>query len=375
MSCEADITIVGAGIVGLAIASEVAREGREVYVLEKNETFGQDQSSRNSEVIHAGIYYEPGSLKARLCLEGSHLLYELCADNGIAHRRCGKVMVAITTAEAEELERLYARGCANGVALQMLSRQEMNRLEPNVGGIAAMLSPNTGLVDTYTLVRHFLAKAQARGVHVAYRTGVTGILKVAGGYEVREEIGSSGASLTSRVLINAAGLHSDRVAEMAGIDPDGAGYRLHWCKGEYFSVGGSKNRQVNRLIYPVPMSISVGAHVCLDVNWRMRLGPLFHYVDRLDYQVGDSGKRDLLGLSIMKALPFVEPNDLDPETSGIMAMLQGEGDGFRDFVIRHEHDRGLPGFIDLVGIDSPGMTSSPAIARHVSRLVDEILGG
>ncbi|MBM4463107.1 MAG: FAD-dependent oxidoreductase [Chloroflexi bacterium] len=192
-------------------------------------------------------------------------------------------------------------------------------------------------------MRHFLGKAHSNGTRIAYKTKVIGIERVSKGYELRTE---------SRVVINCAGLYSDRVAEMAGIDIGKANYSIHWCKGEYYSMSGGKNNLVNRLIYPVPLSISVGAHVCLDVSGRLRLGPLFYYVDDVDYKIDDSRKKAVLESSIMKALPFLEPSDLDPETSGIMAMLQGQGEGFRDFVIRHEYDRGLPGFINLVGIES-----------------------
>ena len=374
MSYQADVVIVGAGVVGLAIASEVAREGREVYLLEKNETFGQEQSSRNSEVIHAGIYYERDSLKAKLCLEGGSLLYQLCEKNGIAYRKCGKIIVATNDVEAEELEKLYRRGRDNGVPLKMLSRREMGQLEPNMRGVAAFLSPTTGIVDSYALMRYFLGKARGNGAQIAYKTKVIGIEKVLGGYEVIVEDLSGGFSFMTRVLINCAGLYSDQVAEMAGINIDEADYKLHWCKGEYYSVSGGKNKLINRLLYPVPMiTISVGVHICFDVNWRMRLGPLFYYVDEISYQVDDSRKEAFLESSIMKAVPFIEPSDLEPETSGIMAKRLGAEGGFRDFIIKHEYDRGLPGFISLVGIESPGLTSSPAIARYVSHLLDEIL--
>jgi L-2-hydroxyglutarate oxidase LhgO len=375
MSHRADITIIGAGVIGLAIASQVTRESREVYLLEKNETFGQEQSSRNSEVIHAGIYYERDSLKAKMCLEGNGLLYKLCEEKGIAYKKCGKIIVATNDVEAEELEKLYRRGKDNGVPQKMLSRREMVQFEPNMRGIAAFFSPTTGIVDSYALMRYFLGKAIDNGAQIAYKTKVIGIEKVSGGYKVSVEDASGDFSFVTRVLVNCAGLYSDNVAEMAGINIDMANYKLHWCKGKYYSVSGGKNKLINKLIYPVPMGISVGVHVCLDVDWRLRLGPLFYYVDEINYEVDDSRQKAFLGSSIMKALPFIEPSDLAPETSGIMAMLQGEGENFRDFVIRHEYDRGLPGFINLVGIESPGLTSSPAIARYVSQLVNEALEG
>jgi len=374
MPYRADITIIGGGVIGLAIASQVAKEGREVYVLEKNEAFGQEQSSRNSEVIHAGIYYERDSLKARMCLEGNGLLYEICEKNGIAYKKCGKIIVATDYVEAEELEKLYRRGEDNGVPLKMLSRKEMGLLEPNIKGIAAFFSPTTGIVDSYALMRYFLKKARDNGMQIAYKTEVIGIEKISNGYKVKVKDSSGDFSFMTGVVINCAGLYSDKVAEMAGINIDEANYKLYWYKGEYYSVSGGRNKLINRLIYPVPMGISLGVHVCLDVNWRLRLGPLFYYVDDISYKVDDTRKKAFLESSMMKALPFMEPSDLEPETSGITANLRGEGDGFRDFVIRHEDGRGLPGFINLVGIESPGLTSSPAIARYVSRLVNELLG-
>jgi L-2-hydroxyglutarate oxidase LhgO len=372
MQYQADVTIIGGGVIGLAIADEIARDGKGVYILEKNDSFGLEQSSRNSEVIHAGIYYEKDSLKTRLCLEGNGLLYELCRKNGIACKKCGKMIAATNEAEAAELEKLYQRGKDNGVPLKMLSRTEMRRLEPNIKGISAFLSPTTGVIDSYALMRYFLGEARGKGAEVAYKTEAIGITKISGGYEVKVNDPSGICSFTTRLLINCAGLNSDRVAEMAGIDINKANYNLHWCKGEYYSVSGGKNKLINELIYPVPMAISVGVHVCLDVDWRLRLGPLFYYVDKAGYAVNDARKTELLSSSMMKILPFIEPDDLEPDSSGIMAMLQAEGEGFRDFVIRHEDERGLPGFINLVGIESPGLTASPAIARQVSRLVKEI---
>ena len=373
MSYEADIVIIGAGIIGLAIASEVSREGREVYLLEINETFGEEQSSRNSEVIHAGIYYEKNSLKAKMCLEGNNLLYELCESKCIAHKKCGKIVVATNLAEETELEDLYKRGQDNGVPLKMLSQREMSQLEPNLRGTAAFFSPTTGIVDSYSLMKSFLGMSKDKGAQIVYKTEATAIEKVSDKYKVSIKSVSEDVSITTKVLVNCAGLHSDKVAEMAGIDIDKSMYRLHWCKGEYYSVTGGKNKLINRLIYPVPTDIDVGVHVCLDINWRLRLGPLFYYVDEIDYKVDESRRMDFLDSSIMQSLPFIEPYAIEPETSGVVAKLQAPGEGFRDFVIRHEQDRGLPGFINLVGIESPGLTSSPAIARYVSRLINEIL--
>jgi len=374
MSYQVDITIVGAGVVGLAIASQVANEDRDVYVLEKNETFGQEASSRNSEVIHAGIYYPKDSLKAKMCLEGNTLLYDLCQKHGIGCKRIGKIIVATNDAEAEELQKLYNRGKDNGVELKMLSHRKMRQLEPNMTGVSAFLSPSTGIIDSQALMRYFLGKARDNGAQIAYRTKVIGVDKISGGYKVRVKDSQGSFSFITKVLINCAGLHSDEVARMVGIDVDEAGYKLHWCKGEYFSVGNGKNKLVSRLIYPVPKAGEggTGIHVTLDLNGRMRLGPNAYYVDDIDYSV-DSLQRKAFYESAVRFLPFIEYADLEPEMAGIRAKLQAEGEDFRDFVINHECDKGLPGFINLIGIDSPGLTSAPAIARYVSTLLEEIL--
>lgn len=374
MSYQVDITIVGAGVVGLAIASQVANEDRDIYVLEKNETFGQEASSRNSEVIHAGIYYPKDSLKAKMCLEGNTLLYDLCQKHGIGYKRIEKIIVATNDAEAEELQKLYNRGKDNGVELEMLSLRKMRQLEPNMTGVSAFLSPSTGIIDSQALMRYFLGKARDNGAQIAYRTKVIGIDKISGGYKVRVKDSQGSFSFITKVLINCAGLHSDEVAGMIGIDVDEAGYKLHWCKGEYFSVGNGKNKLVSRLIYPLPKAGEggTGIHVTLDLNGRMRLGPNAYYVDEIDYSV-DSLQRKAFYESAVRFLPFIEYDDLEPEMAGIRAKLQAEGEDFMDFVINHECDKGLPGFINLIGIDSPGLTSAPAIARYVSTLLEEIL--
>jgi L-2-hydroxyglutarate oxidase LhgO len=372
MDYIADITIIGAGVVGLSVACNAARAKRKVYVLEKNETFGLEQSSRNSEVIHAGIYYEKDSLKARFCVEGNHLLYQLCEKNGIPYRKCGKVIVATNDFEAAEIDKFYTRGRENGAPLQMLSRQEMSRIEPNMAGITAFLSPSTGIVDSHYLMRYYLAQCVNNGVQVAYKTKVSGIAKINGGYEVRVQDSSGEFAFKTGILINCAGLYSEEVAAMAGVNTAEARYKLHWCKGEYYSVSAGNNKLINTLIYPVPTDISVGLHVCFDIDWRLRLGPYFYYVNELDYSVNDSKRGTFLRSSMLKALPFIKPEDIEPESSGIMAMLQGKGEKLQDFVIHHEEDRGLPGFINLVGIDSPGLTCSAVIGKHVRQMVDSI---
>lgn len=362
-------------MVGLAIAAELARDGLSLYVLEKNDGFGLETSSHNSQVIHAGIYYPTGSLKASLCVEGNALLYDLCHRWGIGHARPGKLIVAADEAEVEQLERLRSQAAANGVRdLVMLSRSDLHALEPNVAGVAAVRSPWTGIVDAHQLMKSFAGKASENGAKLVYRSEVTGIEREKGGYRVAVRDASGPFCFHTRVLVNSAGLHADRVAAMAGIDPDSAGYRLHYCKGQYFSAG--RNGLVGRLVYPVPepKGAGLGVHVTLDLEGRMLLGPDAQYVKGIDYSV-DGGQRQAFCDSARRLLPGIECERLQPEMAGIRPKLQGPGEAFRDFVIRDEKDRGLPGFIDLIGIESPGLTASPAIARLVAWLAARTLKG
>ena len=375
MPDRADIAIIGAGVVGLAIAAQVARASRQVYVLEKNQGFGLETSSRHSGVIHAGIYYPQGSLKARLCLAGNRILYELCQRYNIGHKRLGKLIVAANDEESGELEALLERGRGNGVEdLRLLSRRELKALEPNVAGTAAMLSPSTGIIDSHALMQYFIAKAGEGGALIAYQSRVVGIEKAAEGYEVRVEDGGGESSFVTRVLVNSAGLYSDRVAQMAGIDIDGAGYRLHYCKGDYFSLKSRQSTRVNRLIYPVPPSdiAGVGIHITFDLEGRVRLGPDIEYVDSLDYAI-DRRQQKLFCDSVRKLLPAIDYDDLEPEMAGIRPKLQPPGGEIRDFVIRDEADKRLPAFINLIGIESPGLTAAPAIAEYVGGLIEERL--
>ena len=373
MSEIIDIAIIGAGVTGLAVASEVARKGRDVYLLEKNDTFGQEQSSRSSEVIHAGIYYSPDSLKTRFCIEGNRLLYEMGDKYNIPCIRCGKIFIAGDNEEAEMLEDLYYNGINNGLPLKMLSQAELHKKEPYVKGLAAFFSPTSGILDSHALLRYFVLKAKENEARIVYRVEVTGIEKIHDGYRLRVEYPDGEDVLDTRTVINCGGIYSDRIAEFIGINVDTAGYRLYLTKGEFYSVGNGKNRMINTLVYPTPQHLGPGIHVCLDVEKRLRLGPLFSYTDQVDYLVDESNRRVFEESTIMKSLPFITPEDIAPESAGIMGVLYGHGEGVNDFVIRHENALGLPGFVNLIGIDSPGLTASPAIGKYVAEMVDEIL--
>jgi len=372
MPQQADIIIIGAGVVGLAVAAKIAKYNRTVFVLERNHTFGLEISSRHSGVIHSGIYYPPGSLKARLCVAGNHRLYQLGARFSIGHRQLGKLIVATSSTEVAELEALLERGRDNGVeGLRILSRGEIRGLEPHITGVAAILSPSTGIIDSAALMQYWSNCARKQGAQIVYKCRVVGIDRVVNGYRVSVEDGSGIFSFTTTVVINCAGLGSDKIAEIAGIDIDLSGYRLHYCKGEYFSVSSRKSRLVSRLVYPLPPKnlTGVGVHVGFDLDGRMRLGPSTQYVTDIDYTVNRQ-HQPLFYDSAKKLLPFLEYDDLEPEMAGIRPKLQKPGEGIRDFIIREESDKGLPGLINLIGIESPGLTASPAIADYVSALVD-----
>jgi L-2-hydroxyglutarate oxidase LhgO len=367
---DADLTVVGAGIVGLAVAARLAPRIPNLVVLERHARHGQETSSRNSEVIHAGMYYATGSLKARLCVEGNRRLYELAARHDIPVRRCGKIITATCPEEIAALEHLHVLGKDNGVALRRISAEDVHALEPNVTSVGALLSPATGIVNAHRLMDYFAHAALGGGAILQTRTRLVGIERRTSDYALHVETPDGIESFTSERIVNAAGLEADTVAGLAGIDVDAAGYRLHWCKGSYFSVGASKATLVSRLVYPVPGQVSLGVHAVLDLSGRLKFGPDAEYLRErnADYHV-DPELRPAFAQSVKRLVPAIEEDDLQPDMSGIRAKLQGPSDGFRDFLIREESDRGLPGLVNLVGIDSPGLTASPAIASYVEGLL------
>ncbi|MEW5766376.1 MAG: NAD(P)/FAD-dependent oxidoreductase [bacterium] len=371
---KVDITIIGAGVVGLAIAAEVANEAREVLVIERHESFGQETSSRNSEVIHAGIYYPKGSLKAKLCVEGKQLLYQICHRQGIPCQQIGKLIVALNEEEIKGLEALLAKGEQNGVNdLRIISADEVKRMEPHIKAKAALYSPSTGIIDTHRLMKYFEFTAKDKGATLAYECEVQSVERWAPGYKVGlQDVDGQVFSFLSRVVINSAGLQADKIAALAGIDIDTAGYRIHYCKGEYFKVRGGKHKLVHHLIYPSPTAISLGIHTVLDLQGMMKLGPNAFYVDEIDYQVEEAHKKDFL-TSVKPILPFVEEEDLTPDMAGIRPKLQAPGKPVRDFIIKHEESLGLGGLINLIGIESPGLTAAPAIAGYVREMVEGYL--
>lgn len=367
------MTITGAGVVGLAVGYCLAQDNRNVVIIERNASFGQETSSRNSEVIHAGIYYPKDSLKAKTCIEGKGLIYEYCAKNSIAHRKTGKLIVAIDKSETQALAGLFNHALACQVeGLRFLSREEIKQFEPHTHAEAAIYSPSTGIIDSHHLMKDLSWKIAENKGQIAYNTELAGIDKTGEGFviSVKDKSGEC-FKFSSRVFINCAGLDSYKVACMAGIKEEA--YRLKYCKGDYFRVSPVKAKFVNGLVYPVPKErrAGLGIHATVDLSGSLRLGPDDNYVDELDYRV-DTRKAKEFYESVRRYLPFIQEQDLSPDTSGIRPKLQGPGETFRDFVIKEEGPRGMAGFINLIGIESPGLTACLALGRMVKDMAAKL---
>lgn len=368
---DTNILIIGAGVVGLSIARELSAWFGNVYMVEKNETFGQETSSRNSEVIHSGIYYPKGSLKATLCVEGKKLLYDYCQENEILHKKIGKLVVSTNEMENQQLFSILKQARDNKVEdAKLLTTEEIKQLEPNIIATSAIYFPSTGIIDSFGLMKQLETDAINNGTQIIYKGEVTGIKKNDNGYRITIRDSSGTYSFTTSIVINAAGLNSDKISEMVGIYDES--YKLHYWKGEYFSVGNGKNKYIQHLIYPVPLSqnVSLGVHATLDISNRLKLGPNATYLPNknIDYKV-DTKNLESFYVASKKFLPFIELNDLHADQAGIRPKLQKPGDAVRDFIIRNEKDKGFNNFINLIGIESPGLTSCLAIAKKVMKII------
>jgi L-2-hydroxyglutarate oxidase LhgO len=360
---DIDVAVIGAGVVGLACAAALAKRGRQVAILEKNRRIGQETTSRNSGVIHAGLYYPTGSLKARLCVEGRQLLYERCRRDDVPHRRCGKILIATDDEERRKLEAIHALGLANGAgALELLDGAAVARREPRVRAVAGLFSPESGIVDTHALCESYLREAEAAGALLALDNEVVAL---APGWrvEVRTSAGASD-ELAARFVVNAAGLDAPRIAALAGIDVDARRWRQHLCKGDYFRLATRHAGLVRHLVYPVPAQAGLGIHITFDLGGKLTAGPDVEYVDRVRYDV-DPSKAARFGAAVRRYLPDVRDEDLEPDYAGVRPKLAGPGEPFRDFVVEEEG-----GLVNLVGIESPGLTAAGAIALRVAELLD-----
>ena len=372
---DANITIIGAGVIGLAIAEKMSEKNTGVFLIEKHPTFGQETSSRNSEVIHAGIYYIKDSLKARLCVEGRELLYDYCRKYDIPFKNCGKLIVATNEEEVKVIEGIRQTAAMNGVVLEICEKDRIAAMEPNIFALRALYSPSTGIVDSHNLMKQYETNTINNGGQIVYGSEVTSLRKIRDGYEITlNDADRKSYTFTSGIVINSAGLTADKISEMAGMmDND---LKIMFCKGEYFRINPPKNRLISRLVYPVPHHNmeGIGIHVTIDMGGGVKLGPDVKYLESNDYDYRlTPSKQEAFFRSAKKFLPFLEFDDISPEMAGIRPKIQKPGEPQRDFHIMEESKRGFPGFVNLIGMESPGLTSSIAIAKYVNRLVGNII--
>jgi L-2-hydroxyglutarate oxidase LhgO len=364
---DVDCIVIGAGVIGLAVARAMARSGREVVILERERQFGMHTSSRNSEVIHAGIHYEPRSLKARLCVAGRDLLYRYCAERGIGHRRCGKFTVATADEQLAVLEKIEFNARANGVLdLRWLDGEQAGRAEPQLKCVAALSSPSTGIIDSHAYMQSLLADAEAAGANIAYGTTVASLSPTPAGIETFIA-GESGPVVRARLVVNSAGLYAHQVA--ASIEGFPAHYipKISYAKGSYFALTGAS--PFSRLVYPAPRAGGhLGIHMTIDLAGAARFGPDTEWVDAIDYAV-DPQRTSIFADVIRQYWPRLDAGRLYPAYAGIRPKISGAGEATRDFCISGPADHGMAGIVNLFGMESPGLTASLALGEYVAALI------
>jgi L-2-hydroxyglutarate oxidase LhgO len=358
--------VIGAGVVGLAVARELALAGREVIVLEAEDAIGTHTSSRNSEVIHAGLYYPPGSLKARLCVEGKGLLYRYCEERGVPYSNIGKILVAVTGDEVATLRSYTEKSAANGVHdLRWLSREELREMEPAVECVAGFHSPSTGIVDSHALMLAYQGDAENHGGTVVFRSPVAsgkvrpdGILVEVGGAEPM--------SLLCESVVNCGGLFAQDVARAIEGVPAAAIPPQYFAKAHYYTLSGKS--PFHRLVYPVASHAHLGVHVTIDLGGQVKFGPDVTWVDGVDYSF-DPAREPLFYEAIRKYYPGLKDGQLQPGYTGIRPKVSGPKEPAGDFILSGPADHGVPGLVNLFGIESPGLTASLAIAARVRALL------
>ena len=361
-----DCVVVGAGVVGLAVARELALQGREVLVLEAADAIGTGTSSRNSEVIHAGIYYPAGSLKARLCVRGKQLLYDYCTQRGIAHRRCGKLIVATGQEQVAQLAGIRAVALANGVMdLELLTRAQARALEPELECVAALLSPSTGIVDSHALMLALQGDLENAGGVVAFHSSLAAAFCTPGAIRL---VAADGTELEAATVVNAAGLSAPTLARrFAGLEPRHVP-DAYFAKGNYFSLAGRS--PFRHLIYPVPESAGLGVHLTIDLAGQAKFGPDVQWVASAGDLVVDPARGDAFYAQVRKYWPGLRDGALLPAYAGIRPKIQAAEQGAADFLIQGPADHGVAGLVNLLGIESPGLTSALAIGQHAAALCE-----
>ena len=359
---EFDVIVIGAGIVGLSIAYKLSSKYNNILLIEKESTFGRHVSSRNSEVIHSGLYYNPDSLKAKLCVEGNQLMYDFARKYNINHNNCGKIIVIPTINELSKLESLMENGKKNGVkGLEILCDKAIGKREPIIKAAAGLFVPSAGIIDSHSFMHKLEYLLSSSESTIIYNTEVKNII-----YENEHYILSFNNLdyiAKSNIVVNSAGLWCDKVSTMVGIN----NYKLHICKGDYYKTSMYRN-EIKSLIYPLPTEISLGTHIVLHLDGTIGFGSNAYYVDEIDYSIDDSNKKIFLQ-HINQYLDLPE-EALTEDFSGIRPKIQIPGEPPQDFIIKNEKDQGFNNFINLIGIESPGLTSSLAIAEYVQDIID-----
>jgi L-2-hydroxyglutarate oxidase LhgO len=358
-----ECVVVGAGIVGLAVARALARAGREVVILEAEDAIGTHTSSRNSEVIHAGIYYPRGSLKAHACVAGRQRLYAYCASHGVPHRRCGKLIVASSEAQIPELREILKKAHGNGVDdVVEIPAAEALRMEPALRCVAALHSPSTGIIDSHALMLAYLGDAEAAGAMLALKSSLNAVRMANPGFELQVE----NTKIRTRFLVNSAGLRAPSVARRIDGFPAGKIPPERYAKGNYYSLTGRP--PFSRLVYPVPEPGGLGVHVTLDLAGQARFGPDVEWVERISYEV-DPRRAERFYAAIRRYWPALPEGALAPAYAGIRPKISGPGEPAADFVVQGPAEHGIPGLVNLFGIESPGLTASLALADDVAALL------
>ena len=366
---EVEAVVVGAGVIGLAAARALALAGHEVIVLERAYTIGFETSSRNSEVIHGGLYYPQGSLKARTCVEGRERLYAYCAERAVPHNRVGKLIVATEEAEIPGVEKIATAAKGNGVDnLEWLSAAQAQRLEPELNCVAALMSPSTGIIDSHALMLAYQGEAEEAGAVIAFRAPVlSGRVRGDGGFELQVG-GDEPATIGCRILVNAAGLHAPALSQaIAGI-PAASIPAAYFCRGVYFTLSGKT--PFRHLIYPVPVPGGLGVHITLDLAGQARFGPDVEWIDQIDYGV-DPHRGDAFYGAVRRYWPALKDGALQPGYAGIRPKINGPDEPAADFVVQGPAEHGVPGLVNLYGIESPGLTASLPLADEVLRKLAE----
>ena len=365
MNTDVDMIVIGAGVVGLAIARALALKGREVLVAEQHDMVGTETSSRNSEVIHAGIYYPKGSRRARHCVRGKQMLYRFCAENGVAVRCCGKLIVAAAEKQVARLDSIKATAADNGVDdLVRLTPEEVHAIEPAVRCLGALLSPSTGIVDSHAFMLALQGEAEAHGAQVALMSQVNRLMRLQNG-SFGVEL-ADGGTVTCNRLVTSAGLHATRLADTLSYPGSYVPPRTYYAKGQYYAL--SRTSPFARHIYPMPDGAWLGLHATIDIAGRCKFGPDSAWIDTLDYSFEPDKLTSFLSF-IRAYYPALDENDLNPDYTGIRPKLYKEGEAVTDFAIQGPDTHGHEGLVMLFGIESPGLTAAMSIAEEAAELL------